>query len=79
MNGDDSTRDPMTGLLHRAAFLAEVRGGQNKPSAQIRRGCLLILHFPVLKDIARQSGSTAAVDALRDLWGTGHFMVKLNK
>ncbi len=69
MSGDDSTRDPSTGLLHRAAFLAEVRASQSKASSQVRRGCLLILHFPVLKEIASQGGNTAAVEALHHLLG----------
>ena len=64
---DDSTIDPLTGLLHRAAFLQEVRDGQSKVPPHVRRGCLLILHFPMLQSIAEQGGSDAATIALRNL------------
>ena len=64
---DDSTIDPSTGLLHRAAFLQEVRNGQAKIPAHVRRGCLLILHFPMLQSIAEQGGTDAATRALKNL------------
>jgi GGDEF domain-containing protein/EAL domain-containing protein (putative c-di-GMP-specific phosphodiesterase class I) len=64
---DDSGIDPLTGLLHRAAFLQEVRDGQSKVPSQVRRGCLLILHFPILQSIAEQGGNDAATIALRNL------------
>lgn len=66
---DDSLRDPDTGLLQRAAFLAEVRKGQNTVGSQVRRGCLLILHFPVLRQISKAAGADAATVALRNLLG----------
>lgn len=64
---DDSTIDPTTGLLHRAAFLQEVRNGQTNVPSHVRRGCLLILHFPMLKTIGEQGGGEAATHALRNL------------
>lgn len=64
---DDSTIDPSTGLLHRTAFLQEVRNGQSKVPSRVRRGCLLILHFPMLQSIAERGGSDAATLALRNL------------
>lgn len=64
---DDSTIDPTTGLLHRAAFLQEVRDGQSKVPPHVRRGCLLILHFPMLESVAKQGGSDAAITTLRNL------------
>lgn len=66
---DDSLRDPDTGLLKRAAFLAEVRKGQDSVSTQVRRGCLLILHFPVLGQIRDAAGAEAATLALCNLLG----------
>lgn len=66
---DDPTVDPATGLLHRAAFLDEVRKGQAAGMANVRRGCLLILRFPVLARIGEAGGSTAATLALRNLLG----------
>lgn len=64
---DESTTDPVTGLLDREAFLAEVRSSQNKVAANFKRGCLLILHFPVLKNIAEEGGQEVAADALQNL------------
>jgi len=64
---DDSTIDPTTGLLHRAAFLQEVRNGKTSAPPHVRRGCLLILHFPMLQAIGEQGGTEAATQALRNL------------
>ncbi|MFK7854063.1 MAG: EAL domain-containing protein [Granulosicoccus sp.] len=64
---DDSTIDPTTGLLHRAAFLQEVRNGKTNARPHLRRGCLLILHFPMLQAIGQQGGTEAATQALRNL------------
>jgi GGDEF domain-containing protein/EAL domain-containing protein (putative c-di-GMP-specific phosphodiesterase class I) len=64
---DNSTLDPATGLLHRAAFLKEVRDSQTGSQYSKRRGCLLILHFPGLLDIAQGEGSKAAASALKNL------------
>lgn len=66
---DESQRDPDTGLLRRAAFLAEVRKGQSAGVSQVRRGCLLILHFPVLRQIQEAAGREASTVALRNLLG----------
>lgn len=64
---DNSTFDPATGLLHRAAFLKEVRDVQTGSQFNKRRGCLLILHFPGLLDIAQDEGSKAAASTLKNL------------
>ena len=66
---DDSTKDRATGLLHREAFLAEVRKSQSNGFEQVRRGCLLILHFPVLKYIVAKGGEEEAITALLNLLG----------
>lgn len=46
---DDPARDKATGLLNRQAFLAQVKKSQQEMPPRLRRGCLLILHFPVIK------------------------------
>lgn len=66
---DETERDPDTGLLRRAAFLAEVRKEQTVAVSQVRRGCLLILHFPVLRQIQDAAGEQATALALRNLLG----------
>ncbi|ASJ75606.1 EAL domain-containing protein [Granulosicoccus antarcticus] len=67
----DSLHDEATGLLLRAAFLDEVRKGQSPGSigTQVRRGCLLILNFPVLKHIQAVAGNEAVNGAFRNLLG----------
>lgn len=69
LDSDDTLRDPETGLLRRAAFLAEVRKGQTEGASQVRRGCLLILHFPVLRQIQEAAGVEASAVAMRNLLG----------
>lgn len=64
---DDSSVDPTTGLLHRAAFLKEVREAQIKSATEKRRGCLLILHFPGLLDLAQEEGRGVAGATLKNL------------
>jgi len=64
---DESTLDPATGLLHRAAFLKEVRDAQAGSQNSQLRGCLLILHFPGLLDVAQNEGSTASVLTLKNI------------
>jgi diguanylate cyclase (GGDEF)-like protein len=64
---DNSTLDPATGLLHRAAFLKEVRDAQAGSQENKRRGCLLILHFPGLLDVAQEEGDKVAATALKNL------------
>ena len=61
--------DEATGLLHRAAFLAEVRKAETSAVSQVRRGCLLILNFPVLRHIREVAGEEAATAALCNLLG----------
>ncbi len=61
--------DEATGLLHRAAFLAEVRKEESSAVSQVRRGCLLILNFPVLRHIHEAVGEEAATLALCNLLG----------
>ena len=61
--------DEATGLLHRAAFLAEVRKEESSAVSQVRRGCLLILNFPVLRQIHEVAGESAATAALCNLLG----------
>lgn len=64
---DNSTLDPVTGLLHREAFLKEVRDAQTDVQNNKRRGCLLILHFPGLLDIAQDEGQSVATTSLKNL------------
>ena len=64
---DDSSLDPSTGLLHRAAFLKEVRKAQSTVPGDRRRGCLLILHFPGLLTLAAEHGDELADQTLRNL------------
>lgn len=64
---DDSTFDPVTGLLYRAAFLQEVRDAQIGSHNTIRRGCVLILHFPGLLDLTQNKGTNVADTALKNL------------
>lgn len=63
----DPTQDDVTGLLNRQAFLEQVREAQNSLPVKVRRGCLLILHFPVVQLIVDSDGEQAAADALRHL------------
>ena len=61
-------RDPATGLLSRLAFLNEVREAQESMPARLRRGCLLILQFPLLKTLsAANNDPEACNDAMRHL------------
>lgn len=64
---EDSSVDPTTGLLHRAAFLKEVREAQIKSATEKRRGCLLILHFPGLLDLAQEEGRGISAATLKNL------------
>ncbi|MFT6305458.1 MAG: EAL domain-containing protein (putative c-di-GMP-specific phosphodiesterase class I) [Gammaproteobacteria bacterium] len=64
---DNSTLDPGTGLLHRAAFLKEVRDAQIGSQNKKRTGCLLVLHFPGLLDIAHDQGQRVAATSLKNL------------
>lgn len=64
---DDDRLDPATGLLHRQAFLAEVREAHRSMPARTRRGCLLILQFPVIQSLVTEGSGDAADDALRHL------------
>lgn len=64
---DNPTFDPETGLLHRAAFLKEVRDEQVGSTNNKRLGCLLILHFPGLQDIAQDEGSGVSATTLKNL------------
>lgn len=61
--------DPETGLRQRSEFLAEVRRARDGSGSQVRQGCLLILHFPVLRQIQESAGRDSAVSALRNLLG----------
>jgi len=64
---DDSNLDPSTGLLHRAAFLKEVRNAQLQSNATIRRGCLLIFNFPGLMNVSQQDGKEASSSTLKNI------------
>ncbi len=64
---DDDRRDPATGLLHRKAFLAEVHEAQSSMPERMRRGCLLILQFPVIQSLVAAGSDESADDALRHL------------
>ncbi len=64
---DDDRHDPATGLLHRQAFLAEVREAHRSMPVRLRRGCLLILQFPVIHSLAAEGNDNAVDDALRHL------------
>lgn len=64
---DNSTIDPVTGLLDRATFLKEVREAQTSAQSNKRRGCLLILHFPSLSGVAQSEGPGVATVALKNL------------
>ncbi|MGQ7843196.1 EAL domain-containing protein [Granulosicoccus sp. 3-233] len=66
---EELQRDPQTGLLRRAAFLAEVRKSRTDGVSQVRRGCLLILHFPVLRQIQEAAGGEASGIAMMNLLG----------
>ena len=67
MDSNDS-RDPATGLLNRRAFLKEVHQIQLSTPTRLRRGCLLILNFPVLQTLVKGvDGQEAVDDALRHL------------
>lgn len=65
---DTDQRDPVTGLLHRQAFLNQVHEVHRTMPSRLRRGCLLIFHFPVLQSLAGPGeDNEAADDALRHL------------
>jgi GGDEF domain-containing protein/EAL domain-containing protein (putative c-di-GMP-specific phosphodiesterase class I) len=64
---ENSTLDPVTGLLDRAAFLKEVRDAQTGSQNNKRRGCLLILHFPGLLDVAQDEGPSGSNTTLKNL------------
>jgi diguanylate cyclase (GGDEF)-like protein len=64
---DKTGIDPVTGLLSRQAFLQEVRVAQDQLPTHGRRGCLLIIHFPVLLTLEQHEGRDALNDALRHL------------
>lgn len=65
---DGVSRDPATGLLDRRAFLKEVHKIQQSTPTRLRRGCLLIMSFPVLQKLAdSNAGEEAVDDALRHL------------
>lgn len=65
MDNDDKL-DAATGLLHRQAFLQEVRDAMPPNRQTLRRGCLLILQFPIIQKLAAEDLS-AADDAMRHL------------
>lgn len=67
---EDSPLDPTTGLLHRTAFLKAVREAQTNLPASIRRGCLLIVYFPGLQQIAKRQGTPVAAQQLKNLLAT---------
>ncbi len=62
----DPKLDPATGLLHRQAFLEEVRNAVPPNKKQLRRGCLLILQFPILRQLVDDEEHHAD-DAMRHL------------
>ncbi len=62
----DVKLDPATGLLHRQAFLDEVRNAVPPNKKKLRRGCLLILQFPILRQLAEDEDH-AVDDAMRHL------------
>ena len=64
---DNPTHDPVTGLLNRAAFLKEVRQARAASNSSQRRGCLLILHFPGLVEVAENEGPDVASHSLKNL------------
>lgn len=66
---DDSTIDSAIGLMQRAEFLKAVRDAQLGSSKDLPRGCLLILHFPGLLDIAQQEGMSVLDATLQSLLG----------
>ena len=59
---DDSSRDPATGLLTRESFLREVREAQQLLPDRLRRGCLLILQFPLLRNLSAANDDPDACD-----------------
>jgi len=59
---DSSRIDPVTGLLTRAAFLEEVRETNETVPSQLRRGCLLVLQFPILKTLLKNNDSSQDCD-----------------
>lgn len=66
---DDEQRDAATGLLSRQAFLDEVREVHRLMPQRLRRGCLLILQFPVIQSLGAgvdndESSTDRADDAL---------------
>lgn len=62
---EDGQRDPATGLLNRQAFLEEVHEAHRLMPQRLRRGCLLLLHFPVIQSMA--AGDGTADDAMLHL------------
>ncbi|MFK7992553.1 MAG: EAL domain-containing protein [Granulosicoccus sp.] len=65
-------RDPATGLLSRQAFLEEVREAHRLMPLRLNRGCLLILHFPVIQSMvtggsADELSADSADDAMLHL------------
>lgn len=65
---DTDQRDPVTGLLHRQAFLHEVHETHRLMPQRLRRGCLLILYFPILQSLLEHDEKDeVAEDALRHL------------
>lgn len=64
---DNSSVDELTGLLCRQAFLLEVREAQETLPQRVIRGCLLILHFPIVRDMYESDNETAANDAFKHL------------
>ena len=65
---DDRSQDPATGLLTREAFLREVREAQQLLPDRLRRGCLLILQFPLLRTLSAINNDAGACDdAMRHL------------
>jgi len=66
---DQPTVDTSAGLLQRAEFLKAVRDAQIGGSKDLPRGCLLMLHFPGLLDIAQEHGVDALDATLQNLLG----------
>lgn len=64
---EDGLHDPATGLLSRQAFLEEVREAHRLLPQRLRRGCLLILHFPVIQSLdAADQNDEASTDIVDD-------------
>ena len=63
----DAYRDAGTGLLRRAAFRHELASYLDNAPAREKRGCLLVIRFPVLQRLARGYARETVDKALCDL------------